>query len=734
MKDNRNYSSQAFEEQYTYRGNDLGATWSAAATAFRVWVPTAEAVYVDLFQSGTDGADDRLKRIAMTPDENGTWIATVPGDWNGIYYTYAALIDGTERVAVDPYARTTGVNGKRAMVIDLDATNPRGWEEDINPHAGERITDAVIYELHVRDFSAHPQSGMKYAGKYLAFTEAGTYITGEAPCTRSASSTLEGPSWSDDESARGEDITASRGKEADADSKSMPPIQPTGIDYLADLGITHLHLLPVYDFGSVDESKEGGYNWGYDPVNYNVPEGSYSTNPYRGEVRVAEFKQMVQSLHAHGISVVMDVVYNHVYDAESFCFNVLVPGYFSRMDADGNYSNGSDCGNDTASERSMVRKYIVDSVVYWADEYHIDGFRFDLVGLLDTVTINEIVEKVHEKHPDVIFYGEGWSMDTHVTKKGVALATQKNVALTPKFAYFNDTIRDALNGSVFLMGDVGYVTGALGKADTVRDCFMAVNPWCSNPTQVINYASCHDNRTLFAKIRCAVGKRASFADQVKMNHLAAAICILSEGVPFVMSGEELLRMKERADGSYDANSYNSGDGVNALRWGSLLDPTCRQTHQYYKGLIAFRKAHPLLRLTSAEEIAERVKPISQRSICGAAAESNVVEKECVVTAGNHGFENGHIMAADGYDIEEKDVISLDENVIVMDIHGAASDKSEEEILVIFNPTPQPAELMLPAGKWDVYVNADAAGTKVLATVEGSISADAISATVLCHSI
>ncbi len=699
MKVNRDYSSEAFENNYTYHGDDLGAAWTKAHTTFRVWAPTAETVYVNLYQSGTEGADDRTNRISMRPDVNGTWLAEVSGDCNGIYYTYTAVIDGEERTAVDPYARTTGVNGRRAMVLDLDSTNPEGWDEDCNPHAGEAITDAVIYELHVRDFSADAQSGIKNVGKYLAFTEEGTSIPQK--------------------------------------------FVPTGVDYLADLGITHLHLLPVYDFGSVDETKDGGYNWGYDPVNYNVPEGSYSTNPYRGEVRVREFKQMVKSLHDHGISVVLDVVYNHVYSAEDFCVNVLVPGYFSRTDADGNYSNGSDCGNDTASERSMVRKYIVDSVAYWADEYHIDGFRFDLVGLLDTDTINAIVEKVHETHPDVIFYGEGWSLDTHVTKENVALATQKNAALTPEFAYFNDTIRDALKGSVFLKDDFGYVTGAAGMTDTVKDCVMAVNPWCSNPSQIINYSSCHDNMTLFAKIRNAVGDKASLEDQVKMNHLAAAIGILSEGVPFLMSGEEMLRTKEMADGSFDSNSYNSGDCVNALKWGDLMNPVCRQVHSYYKGLIAFRKAHPVLRLATAQEVAEAVRPVGMEACDLIAANSeggraDAAANSCEITETS--VDGGSAVAANNQNEVMDNAVAADiqkaqiENVIIMNYRGTAESGIGEELYVVFNANPDPIAVNLPDGKWDVYVNVRTAGTESLGCLEGQAEVAAISALVLIHDI
>jgi len=309
---------------------------------------------------------------------------------------------------------------------------------------------------------------------------------------------------------------------------------------MKDLGITHLHLLPVYDYASVDEtqSDKPQFNWGYDPENYNVPEGSYSTDPYNGVVRVAEMKQMVKALHDNQISVIMDVVYNHVYNASDFCVNQIVPGYFSRVNEDGTYSNGSDCGNDTASERSMVRKYIVDSVKYWADEYHIDGFRFDLVGLIDTETINEVVTEVHKTHPDVIFYGEGWTMDTAVTKDGYKMTTQPNSTDVPGFAFFSDTLRDALKGHVFYTTRKGYVSGAADLADTVKGCFLGqAGDWCTTPAQSINYASCHDNMTLLDRItRSTPG--VSEEDRIRMNNLSAAIYMTAQGIPFLQAGEE----------------------------------------------------------------------------------------------------------------------------------------------------------------------------------------------------
>ena len=472
------YSTESFEAEYTYDGDDLGAVWTAEKTSFRVWAPTAKSVAVNLYAGGTAGTDDLIEQLPMQPDVNGTWVAEKAGDLNGTYYTYSVEVGGQVNEACDPYARTTGVNGERAMVIDLDATDPEGWDEDTDPHAGGTYNDAVIYELHVRDLSSDASSGIEHTGKFLGLAETGTKTPGGVP---------------------------------------------TGLDHIKDLGVTHVHLLPSYDFGSVDETRldEAQFNWGYDPVNYNVPEGSYSTDPYNGAVRVAEMKQMVRALHENGVSVIMDVVYNHVQSAENFCFNRIVPGYFSRIDDNGSYSNGSGCGNDTASERSMVRKYIVDSVNYWADEYHIDGFRFDLVGLLDTETINEIVAEVHKDHPSVIFYGEGWTMTTKPTKPGVTLATQVNSAQTPGFAYFSDTIRDALKGSVF-NHDPGFVSGAPGKERTIAECFTGLTNWCSTPAQTVNYASCHDNNTLMDRIALAVPD-ASREDMIRMNNLAAAI-------------------------------------------------------------------------------------------------------------------------------------------------------------------------------------------------------------------
>ena len=632
------YSSAEFESAYYYEGDDLGATWSASSTFFRVWAPTATAVKVNLYESGTAGTDDLLRQVEMTADVNGTWTATVEGDLNGVYYTYQVDVDGGTREACDPYARTTGVNGQRAMVIDLDATDPEGWENDRDPHYDGTITDAIIYELHVRDLSSDPSSGITNVGKFLGLIESGT--------------------------------TNANGV-------------PTGLDHMKNLGITHLHLLPSYDYASVDETKleDNQFNWGYDPVNYNVPEGSYSTDPYHGEVRVAEFKQMVKGLHDNGISVVMDVVYNHVFDAQSFCFNNIVPGYFTRISPDGVYSNGSICGNDTASERVMVRKYIVDSVVYWADEYHIDGFRFDLAGLIDTDTINAVIEAVHATHPNVIFYGEGWNMATDLTKDGCTMATQANSTATPGFSYFSDFVRDSLRGSNSNASQTGYLAGGGGYTSAVRDTFMGKSTWCKTPSQTINYISCHDGYALWDRLFLST-REVSDADRIRMNNLGAAIILTSQGTPFFQAGEEMLRSKPTEDG-FEHNSYKSSDEVNSIKWDNLNDPAYADVADYYAGLVAFRKAHPALRMTTAEEVEQHITVLDD-------LEFNVMA--CHISAGANGEDN--------------------------------------EIVAIFNPRSAETVVTLPEGVWNICVNAVDSGTEVLGTAEGTVTVDAISACVL----
>ena len=634
------YSSAEFEEEFTYGGDDLGATWTAEQTSFRVWAPTASDVRINLYTTGNPDANDLFEQIKMEPDVNGTWVAVKAGDLNGVYYTYEVTVDGETRTACDPYARTTGVNGHRAMIINLDATDPEGWDTDVDPHYGNSIVDAVIYELHVRDLSIDENSGITNKGKFLGIVESGT--------------------------------TNAQGV-------------PTGLDYIKSLGITHLHLLPSYDYASVDETNpDASFNWGYDPVNYNVPEGSYSTDPYNGEVRVKEMKQMIKSLHDNGISVVLDVVYNHVFDAESYCFNRIVPGYFSRRTNEGVYSNGSACGNDTASERAMVKKYIVDSVKYWADEYHMDGFRFDLAGLIDTETINACIEEVHKTHPNVIFYGEGWTMGTQVTKEGYTMTTQVNSQLVPGFSFFSDTVRDSIRGTNSNASKPGFVAGGGGYTSAIRDTFMGKATWCKSPTQTVNYVSCHDGYTLYDRLTLSMpATNSSFQDIKRANNLAAAIVLTSQGVPFFQAGEEMLRSKPLPEGGFEHNSYKSPDSINSIKWENLTNPLYSDVPEYYAGLIAFRKAHPALRMQTAEEVAEHITMLP-------GLEFNVVA--CHISAGANGEAN--------------------------------------EIIAVFNPRANDTVVKLPEGEWTVYVNADKAGTEPLATVTGEVSVETVSACLL----
>ena len=632
------YSTSAFESLYTYEGDDLGATWTAEQTTFKVWAPTADAVWVNLYESGTEGTDDLIERIDMVTDVSGTWVAVKNGDLNGVYYTYTVVTGDVVAEACDPYARTTGVNGKRAMVIDLDSTDPVGWENDKIPHTSGNITDAVIYELHVRDLSSDPSSGITQTGKFLGLIQTGT---------------------------------------TNADGI------PTGLDHIKNLGVTHIHLLPSYDYASVDETNpDAAFNWGYDPVNYNVPEGSYSTDPYHGEVRVKEFKQMVMGLHEAGIGVILDVVYNHVYDAGSFCFNNIVPGYFSRIDQNGVYSNGSICGNDTASERSMVRKYIVDSVKYWADEYHLDGFRFDLLGLIDVQTVNEIIEEVHKTHPHIIFYAEGWNMGTEVTKEDVTLATQANSKETPGMAYFSDMIRDAVRGSNSNASKTGYAAGAGGFASNVKDSFLGNPTWAKNPCQVVNYVSCHDGYALYDRLMLSTADRTE-EERVRMNNLAAAIVMTSQGTPFFQAGEEMLRSKPLPEGGYDHNSYKSPDSINSIKWDTLSDPVYQDVVSYYAGLIEFRRNHSALRMTTAEEVAEKITQLG----------------------------------------------GLDFNVLGFHIAPDANGDADA-IVVIFNPNAEATTVTLPEGTWEIHINGEDAGVTALATAEGTVEVAPISAMVL----
>ena len=547
------FDSQAFMERYTYDGNDLGAVTGGNGTVFKVWAPTASRVRLNLFEDGdTSEAYDCLE---MTRGDRGVWSAEAPCG-HGTYYTYLVTTAAGEQEAVDPYAWAAGVNGRRGMVADLSRTDPDGFGEDTYYEKLSDYSEAVIWEVHVRDFSNRLASS-RYPGKYLAFTEHGlTNASGE----------------------------------------------PAGIDYLTDLGITHVHLQPVYDYATVDESSdEPQFNWGYDPQNYNVPEGSYSTDPRNGEVRIREFKQMVQSLHASGIGVIMDVVYNHTFDGDSG-LNRIVPYYYYRFAGDGSWSNGSGCGNETASERVMFRKYIVDSVCHWAREYHVDGFRFDLMALHDVETMQAVETAVHTINPKAMIYGEGWTGGTttlmlpfQASQANIKQVTASGDAIGA-VAVFNDSIRDGLKGSVFDSKEKGYISGNVSKGNAEKIIFGLTGgvrntmvSWSGKEGGVINYMACHDNHTLYDRLLASNGGD-SEEDRLKMNRFGISIIMIGRGTPFFLAGEEMLRSK-----GGDSNSYISGDEVNNLRWDDLTPGSAAMAmHDFYRSLIALRKACPFI--------------------------------------------------------------------------------------------------------------------------------------------
>ena len=545
-------------DKSAYSGNDLGASYSKKATTFKVWSPNAASVRVNIFEHGSDNEGDAgsIMSRAMSLDKTtGVWSVTINGDLLNKYYTYSVTHGKTTKETADVYAKACGVNGQRSMVVDLSTTNPDGWENDKHVLV-QNQTDASVWEISVADFSSSESSGVSEAnrGKYLAFTEEGTTVNG----VQGASSTC--------------------------------------VDYLKKLGVKYVQIMPFYDFGSVDESKNimDQYNWGYDPVNYNCPEGSYSTNPKKGEVRIKECKQMIQALHNAGIGVIMDVVYNHTYTSDSW-FQRTVPNYYYRMNNDGTFSNGSGCSNDTASEHLMFRKYMIDSVTYWASEYHIDGFRFDLMGLHDVTTMKSIRTALDNLYADgsgsqILMYGEAWDMATNCDE-GTVLASQKNLKqLSDRIGAFDDTIRDAIKGSTggtdgaFVQKGsrrANLKTGIAGQSDTTTG-------WANVPSQCVTYASCHDNLCLYDKLVGSVygadGKyRKRYEDLVAMNKLSAAIVITSQGIPFSLGGEEFCRSK---DG--DENSYASSRKENMLDWENV--DLYSDVIEYYRGLYKIRDA------------------------------------------------------------------------------------------------------------------------------------------------
>ena len=579
------FNTKEFAEMYNYEGTDLGSYINGDSTTFKVWAPTASKVMLDLYTEGHELAEDgtplvgspndAYERIEMTLGEKGVWSATVPNTGHGTYYTYTVTTAVGTETATDPYGKAAGLNGNRSMVVNLNLTDPENWTDvDFDPSFGGAVnfdsySDAFIWEVHVRDFSNLIESS-QYKGKYLAFTETG--LVNEYN-------------------------------------------QPVGVDYLKNLGVTHVHLLPSYDYATVkEENPHSGFNWGYDPKNYNVPEGSYSTDPTNGAVRIEEYKQMVQALHDAGIGVIMDVVYNHTFSATDSCFQKIVPYYYYRYNANGSNMNASGCGNDTASERYMFRKYMVESVSYWLNEYNLDGFRFDLMGLHDIETMRQIEVAVHSVNPNAIIYGEGWKMGE--TTDGSKQANQSNIHLIEptngaigSIAVFNDAMRNGLKGnSGYGKLESGILNGNR-TSDNMNKVLFSIRGgtgtgnsagWSVENGMVINYMSSHDNYALWDMLTLTMTDKSNDY-KAQMNRLGAAILFISKGTPFVQAGEEFLRSKpfynkdnELVPGEFDENSYSSCDETNNLKWNVLKDDNLEyDMMQYYAGLAAMRKAYPL---------------------------------------------------------------------------------------------------------------------------------------------
>lgn len=614
----------------TYDGADLELAVDPTGTRFALWSPQAEAARVYLYNTDRNSAP--FDTLEMVKGTRGVWRAEVDRPLYGKFYTFSIRHDGRwldETPGV--WAKAVGTNGERAAIIDFTTTDPEGWDADHGPVV-ENFTDVVLYEMHHRDFSIDPSSGIVHKGKFLALTEPAT---------------------------------------------TNPTGESTGIDHLKDLGITHVHILPSYDYNSVDEANPqlNQYNWGYDPFNYNAPEGSYSTDPADPAVRVREMKEMVKALHDAGIGVVMDVVYNHTALNDNSNFSLTAPGYYYRHRPDGSYSDASGCGNETASERQQMRDFIINSVKYWAKEYHIDGFRFDLMAIHDTETMNEVVKALHEVNPSIFVYGEGWTAgDSPLPVDQRAL--KENVSAMEGVAVFSDDIRDAVKGHYSNAADRGFATGKPGNEETVKIGIVASTahpqvdyskgnnsrvPYATSPQMIVNYVSCHDDLTLTDKLAASMPGSTPEQRQ-RAARLAQTIVFTSQGTPFMFAGEEVFRDKQGVH-----NSYKSPDSINAIDWNLKHDNA--DQYEYYRQLIRLRKAHPAFRLTTADQIARHLR-----------------------------FD----------DVKEPLLISYS-------LIDHAGGDEWQEIKVIFNGSDQAREVKIPKGYWTVIardgqINADGLDT------------------------
>ena len=606
----------SFEEYPIPEGKLVEMEYSPIETKFTLWAPTAEEVRVLLYDSGNEGS--AYQTLSLEMGEDGIWNTSIKEDLKGKFYTFNVKVNG-KWLGDTPgiMAKAVGVNGKRAAVIDLRSTDPEGWANDVRPLLKD-YADIIVYEMHHRDFSLDSVSGIRNKGKFLALTELGT--------------------------------TTSQGEK-------------TGIDHLKELGVTHVHILPSYDYASVDESKpdKAQYNWGYDPQNYNVPDGSYSTDPYKPDVRIKEFKQMVQALHKAGIRVVLDVVYNHTFNTEESNFERTVPGYFYRQTKDGKPANGSGCGNETASDRAMMRKYMVESVLYWINEYHIDGFRFDLMGIHDIETMNEIRAAVDKIDPSIFIYGEGWAASAPQLDQE-ELAMKANIYKMPRIAAFSDEMRDGLRGGwdddrkgAFLIGQPGHemsikfgLVGAVKHPQVINDSVnYSKEPWALQPTQMISYVSCHDDMCLADRLKATMPD-ATNEERASLHKLAETFVFTSQVVPFIFAGDEMMRDKKGIH-----NSYNSPDSINTIDWRNKT--IHHDVFDYVRELITLRKNHPAFRMGDADKVRQYMEFLP--------------------------VEGSNLMA-----------FILKDN---------ANGDSWKNIIVAFNSRKEPAKLSIPVGRYTI---------------------------------
>jgi pullulanase len=623
----------SYADYPVYTGKDLGLTYSRSAATFKVWAPPAEAMRLLFYEKGIGG--EPTQTVDLERGEQGVWQTTVDGNLLGKFYAFQARYDGQWKAEVtDPYVKAVGVNGLRGQVIDFRQTDPKNWDKEEAPPLNNP-NEIVAYELHVRDMTIDPSSGSGYPGEYFGMIESGT---------------------------------------------KSPQGQATGIDHLKELGITHVHLIPVFDHRSIDETRLNvpQYNWGYDPLNYNVPEGSFSSDPYDGATRIAEFKQMIKTFHENGIRVILDVVYNHTGQTEESIFNQLVPGYYFRQNAEGGFSDASSCGNETASERPMFRKYMVESMRYWVEEYHLDGFRVDLMGIHDIETMNAVSKDLHRIDPTIFIYGEGWKSSTSPLPDD-QLALKANTPRLQGIAAFSDDIRDAIKGHVFTANKPGFISGEKGLEESLKFGIVAATqhpqvdytdinyskaPWAPQPDQCMTYVSCHDNHTLWDRLTLS-RPDADEATRIQMHKLAGTIVLTSQGVSFLHGGVDMLRTKDGVE-----NSFNSPDAINRIDW--TRKAQYRDVFDYFRQLIALRKAHPAFRMTTTEAIQQNLQFLDTK-------------KPLLV----------------GYTL-----------------NGAAVGDSWSRIVVVFNGADKAQNIDVPAGNWQVVIENGKINPEGLRTAKG----------------